>query len=317
MNYLSITNENFPESNAYVISGEEQGLIFEAQEKIEKHYLINSSDFDKTILDDENFTSNNFICAVNQMPFFTSKRIVVVKNIQKLLDNEKKAITEYLNCPNDATVTIFVDNLNNGVFKEFEKYCEKIECRKLTNEDLKKFIIGSLEKVNKTISTQSCNLLINLCFSNLQLISNEIVKLSFNDSDEITDDIIVGLVPYNMEYEIYELTNALSIKQADKAIKILDDMLKNNISALGLISNNFRRMFYSAISDNLSVGELAKMFKVKEFAITKLRQQAKNFGVKNLKRINELIQEVDYLFKSGQMNVENATYYLVFNILKN
>ena len=51
-------------------------------------------------------------------------------------------------------------------------------------------------------------------------------------------------------------------------------------------------------------------------AITKAKQQASNFTAIALKKIIELILNVDYMIKSGQMSAENAIHYLIFSIME-
>ena len=57
------------------------------------------------------------------------------------------------------------------------------------------------------------------------------------------------------------------------------------------------------------------MFDVKPFAILKARNQSKYFSKVQLKNILSLLEEVDFMIKSGQMQAENALYYLTFKIL--
>ena len=84
---------------------------------------------------------------------------------------------------------------------------------------------------------------------------------------------------------------------------------------ISAIAGNFRRMFLSVITTNLTNEQIAQELKVKPYAILKAKETAAKFSVKNLKRIHELLQEVDFKLKNGKMSAENCVYYLVFNIL--
>ena len=61
--------------------------------------------------------------------------------------------------------------------------------------------------------------------------------------------------------------------------------------------------------------ELAELLNVKEYAIVKARTLAKNFTKLQLKNIYEMLNDVDFYIKNGQMQIENALYYLIFGIL--
>ena len=89
---------------------------------------------------------------------------------------------------------------------------------------------------------------------------------------------------------------------------------KKDYSILGLITNHFRRIIFCGLSDYTNE-ELADMLKVKPFAVLKARNQSKLYSKIQLKKILELLEELDFMIKSGKMQYENAIYYLVFNIL--
>ena len=133
----------------------------------------------------------------------------------------------------------------------------------------------------------------------------------------ITKKDIDEIATKSEEVVVFELTTALSTKNTDKAIYLLKKLMGSpdqNSKLFALISSNFRRMFFASISkqDNAT---LAKQFGVKEFAIVKAKEQAKNFSPKKLKNICELLSDIDYYSKSGQMSQENALYFLCFSIL--
>ena len=61
--------------------------------------------------------------------------------------------------------------------------------------------------------------------------------------------------------------------------------------------------------------ELADLLGVKEYAIIVAKRLSKNFSKLQLKNIYEMTSDVDFYIKNGQMQVENALFYLVFGIL--
>ena len=105
----------------------------------------------------------------------------------------------------------------------------------------------------------------------------------------------------------------MNVKNGDKAIKILDQIGKEQ-GILGLITNHFRRLFFISTSE-LDDKTLANLLNVKEYAIKKQREQTKNFSKIQLKRIFEMLEDVDFKIKSGAMLSENALYFLVLSIL--
>ena len=131
--------------------------------------------------------------------------------------------------------------------------------------------------------------------------------------DLITKAVVDAVVIKDAEYTVFELTDALGKKDGDRAMKLLSLMEKEQ-GVLSLISNHFRRLFFIGISD-MTNAELASYLGVKEYAVVKARGQIKEFSKNQLRKINQLLEEIDYSIKSGAMQATNALYYLVFNIL--
>ena len=115
------------------------------------------------------------------------------------------------------------------------------------------------------------------------------------------------------EYMVFELTESLGAKKTSRAIELLNLMLKQQ-GLLALITNHFRRLFFISISDQDNK-TLANLLGVKEYAVAKMRTQVKNFSKVQLKKIYSLLEEVDYMIKSGAMLQDTALNYLVFSIL--
>ena len=90
--------------------------------------------------------------------------------------------------------------------------------------------------------------------------------------------------------------------------------MEKDTKTFALVLNHFRRLFFVAVSD-MNDKELSELLGVKEFAVTKARTLAKNFTKLQLKNIYEMLNDVDFYIKNGQMQIENALYYLIFGIL--
>ena len=144
---------------------------------------------------------------------------------------------------------------------------------------------------------------------------NELAKLECYDLESplITKKMVDEIAIKDVEFSVFELTDALSKKKGDKAIKLLK-LMEKDPGVFSLISNHFRRLFYVSISD-MTNSELAALLNVKEYAIVKARELARGFSKAQLKKINALLEELDYNVKSGKLLASNALHLLVFNII--
>ena len=300
--------------NVYMLIGQDAYLRQTSVKLIKKATVSNLTEsFDESIFNNENFDLTKIDEAVNSLPFGDGYKLVVLKEIPKLLEADKKQLEKIIeNVPPSTCIVLdMAENINN--FKQGEI----IDCSSLDVLTLNKYINVECKKQNVNIEKDAANLLIEYTSASLTEIITELPKLLayVNFEGIITVDVVKKLVKPNEDFQVFELTESLGTKNKEKSIKILNLMLKNkDVGILALISNHFRRIVFAGIS-NYSNEELADMFKVKPYAIQKARIQSGFFTKIQLKNILNLLDDVDFMIKSGKMQNENALYYLIFKIL--
>ena len=296
--------------NVYLLSGDDSYLKQTAYKLIRKASIVEDLAYlNESKFDNENWNVEKFEEAAFSMPIAGDFKLVQVKNLEKISEKEKQAIQNIVNSI-PPTTCVVIDlgknlKLTGG---------EIVDCSNLDRQTLVKYINGEVLKNNKKISAEAASLLIEFCSSSLTKISSELPKLcAFADNIDV--ETIKQLVAPDEEYQIYELTEALGNRNKNKSIKLLSLMLEKKETALvSLISNHFRRVAFCSLSD-YSNDELAGMFDVKPYAVLKARNQSKFFSKVQLKNILALLEEVDFMIKSGKMQSDNAIYYLVLKIL--
>ncbi len=293
----------------YLVQGEDVLLYDRALALIKNACDVQLPEFNFLVFDDDSFDADAIIDACETLPMGSEKKVVLLKNISKITDAFKKKLQNYLKNAVASTVLVIFDFFNKFDFL----ICEKVSAKRLDDASLKELVASALQKEGKTISNEGVEKLIEACCNYYSLIKNELDKLIACDDFEITEKTIDQLVCKETEFTVFELTDALSKRDADKAINLLNLMDKDT-KTFSLVLNHFRRLFFVAVSD-LSDKQLAEALSVKEFAITKARSLSRNFTKLQLKNIYEMLNDVDFYIKNGQMQTENALYYLVFGIL--
>lgn len=297
----------------YLLEGDDYYLYDRAFSMIKKRAGVELEDFNLIKFDDENYSMNAVLDACEVMPMGSEYKLIVVKNVAKVTENDKKMLEKYLSSPVESSILVIFDYFDK--FSSLKNGCAFVDCKRFDRPTAMSVLVNEFSKRNKQISGEACETLLDYCNGYLTRAVNEVDKLSYYDLNEplVTKKLVDNLVNKDSEFIVYELTEALGQKNGDKALIILNQMIKEQ-GILGLITNHFRRLFFIAISD-LDDSSLASLLGVKEFAIKKQRGQVKNFSKMQLKKIYALLEEVDYNIKSGAMLQENALYYLVLSIL--
>lgn len=293
----------------YLVQGEDILLYDKSLDLIKKACNLQLEEFNFTIFDDDSFDGNAVIDACETLPIASDKKVILLKNITKFDKNFKEKLKDYLKKPVESTCLVIFDFFNKFDFI----ISEKVSAKRLDDKSLTEIVVAELKNCDKTITPKACEQLIESCCNYYSLIKNELSKLAVCDESEIDEKIIENLVCKETEFTVFELTDALSKRDASKAVELLNVMDKDT-KTFALVLNHFRRLFFVAISD-LGDKDLADLLSVKEFAITKARALSKNFTKLQLKNIYEMLNDVDFYIKNGQMQIENALYYLIFGIL--
>ena len=311
-------------SGVYRIYGEDLFIMQTVVEKIKNKCDNQMGLLNQTYFDNENFNVDQLINICEQIPMFAGKRFVLVRNIEKVSEGDMKKLVAYSKSPSNECVLVLWEKLEGKVFAKVN--AKEIECKKLSMLEIKKLVFQEFETFGRGITQDASSLLIEFCLRDLQLIKNEIFKLTYANLGLNVDgshrtvlevDDIKKHVFQNEEYSIFEITSSLTKGQGDRAIILLNKMLEimEFTAILGLISAHFRRMYYSVISEGTDL-EIASFLGVKPFAVTNAKSLAKGIKPRNLVNIISLILEIDFSIKNGDMTAENAMYYLVFKIIK-
>jgi DNA polymerase-3 subunit delta len=305
----------------YLIFGSDLFLKQKAEELIKEAVIEDNSELNLLTFTTDKIDPIKVIDACNTLPFFANKKMVIVKEYEKKSsDAFIKKLEEYVSTPNESTCLVLVADANSNYFEPLKKFAEVVDCNPLKRELIERIIEAELKQKNKTIDLIARELLIDYCSSDMSRITMELKKLvqQMEDENKISVEHIKNNVSKDLEFEIYELTGALSQKNAKEAYAMVQKLLedKNTVSSLfQIIYKHFRRMFYIALNETMSNKDLAEQLQVKEYAVKKTAELVKNFSVTKLKNINELCSELDYKVKTGKLNAEEALYFFVLSII--
>lgn len=308
--------------NAYLLSGVDEFLLSSAYSLILKfaklEYIdLNLIEFKEGVIDCE-----DVVRALNTLPVFCDKKVVYLDlRMSKTSDiKNPKVVDSYLKSPNPTSILI-VNIGSNSSLKCFDsKLFTMVDCDRLSFNIVSLKIKQLAEKDGKKIGNDAIKLLNDYTLGDLAKIIVELKKLCayVGDSEEIKTSDIVSLVTPSMEYQIFELTEALSKKDSKKVFAIIDDMKskKDEFRTLpAIIFSHFRRLFMVALNTDRSRLELSQMLGVKEYAVKMTMAQVALFTKSQLKKINELCVKTDFDLKQSNISIENAVNLIIMNIL--
>ncbi len=206
----------------------------------EKISLQLSSEFDKEVFYGEDTNMLDIINFASAFPFGSGKKFVTVKDFEKIKD--KKNLIRYIESPADFTFLVIINNgtISNPDSALFETLNSKgfiYEAKELKGNSLNEWLIGYAESKGKVLSRENAQFLVDIVGENRAMLEAQIEKITvfLNQEKEITLEIIRSLSTALKEYTIFDLQNALALKNKEESLKIAFSLLEKGAEPTYLI----------------------------------------------------------------------------------
>lgn len=295
----------------YLIYGKDAYLRELALKRI-KDKVLSAPELNLNVFDGEYCRQHpdELVSALMQYPFMSEKRVVLVREYNPTLtDLKNKGISGYFNNPPDSSVLVIVNRAASRQLSGLPNITE-VPCDEAGQDSIVRYIKASLKNAGLSVSDADARVIIGYCKSEMTRISGEVKKLAAYcyGAGEVKRADIDALVNKDSDYRIYEFTDMVVRKNNDRAYEIMNELLADDADYQRLFTSlyyHFRRLFFSLISDG-NAAALSEFLDVKEFAVTKYREQAAAFGPKRLKEIMDMFVRLDTGYKTGRISILQA-----------
>ncbi len=305
---------------AYLISGDDRYLCYDALKKIEDALSITIKDMNTVTISGEQTTAKDIVDCANMYPFGDMYRLVVVKNFAPTKNKtEFEVLQKYVTQPLGSTVLVFF-NPDSAEFYKNMKGLTAVDCSKIDAKTISAFVKNFLAKNDISSTEDAIAKLIMYCSEDMARITNELEKLAAYVAKEkvLTTDIVEKFVVQDKDYQVFQLAEFIAKRDAKNAIDLVDSFMIKPGAGYTILSpllNNYRRALFVSINSTKTPSELASLLGIKEFAVKMLKNQVACFNPKQLKQIVDIIADYDRKIKVGEMKENIAIKTIVFNIL--
>ncbi len=282
-------------------------------------------DFNLDVLYGPDTKAAKVISIARSFPMMAERRVVVVKDIQKMPAAEVKQILEYAKKPNPTTIFVVVartGDLRQKGLDAFKKAGKFIECKPLYENRIAPWIEEEVRNRGKNIARDAAASLAMQVGTNLQEVSNEIDKLLIylGDQSEITSQDVAAVAGFRKEYSIFALQNALGEKNLKLALDIYDQL--QSAAPPQTILFQLTRFFTNLmIATGFKPGgqndsELAKLTRTHVFFVKDLHRFKQKYTIGMLENALENIRHVDFALKTFSVDQSMLVQLLFIHIVR-
>lgn len=212
----------------YFLYGEESLIVDEIVDAIVGGAVEESmKGFNLDILQGNDVSAQNVIDIALSFPMMAERRVVVVKDVDRL--SGKEALEAYCERPSPTTVLVLTagePDLRRRPYPALRKAAAGGECAALRDDEVDAWIESRSEHLKTRIAPDAVELLHASVGNSLRDLNSQLEKLSLAAGpDGITAEVVEATVGVSREYSIFELTKAVGSKNKPRAIEIAERML--------------------------------------------------------------------------------------------
>ncbi len=309
-----IANKSF--KNIYLLFGKEHYLLKENREKLLSALgVTDRSDMNFTLLSEKNFNVPSLISDSDTLPFFAERRVILVEESGFFKGNkkDKDSLVKYIPDIPSTTVIVFVESevdKRDKLYKAVNKYGTAEEFVKGDQNELFRWIGGRLNEDGLRMKRDAWSEFYMRCSSSMDLMDAEYQKLSAYcwEKKHIEKADVEAVCSNASETKIFELSDAISERNAAKVFNVYHDMLRQNESApgiLSLIERQLTSLYNLKIMDRdgVSFADKKKYLGISyDFIIKKMETYQKRFKEEELRELLSRAADLECDFKNGKID---------------
>jgi DNA polymerase-3 subunit delta len=181
----------------------------------------------------------------------------------------------------------------------------------LNNQEVALWMDSLVRQAGLELDYQAKQILTATLGSDLWALNSELAKLihyklALGDSNIINAETVLAMLGTKNEENIFALTDAISNKNKQQAVKLLEEQLQEGVSEVYLLTMLTRQVkillaIRASLDNGKSAHDIGTKMKLHPYVLQKGINQARNFNLAYLKSFLTALVRLDYSYKSGRL----------------
>ena len=231
----------------YILAGEEQFLLDEALDKLEKALSIDTLNRESMHLPEA--AVDSIIMAMQTMPFFSDRRLVIVRDAQKLKASETEKLTTFIAHPSASTCLVLL--WNDRIPKDAKKDVKKIalfaaaersgavvDFKPLYERELPSWIQQRCALLGKRMDSEAAMHLMSESGPGLLDLAGEIEKLALyvGNNTKITARDVEEAGGHTRQSDLNSFSEALESRDTELSLRTAENLLRDGEPVLKILA---------------------------------------------------------------------------------
>lgn len=299
-------------SSVYVLCGDEVFLVEESVRLLKSKVLDEASvDFNYDSFIGGEASGADVRDAVEMLPMMGDRRMVLLRGAESFKEKDWNELYDVIDRPVDSTVFVVTcESLDKRKkpYKKLSKNSVWVDLSRPYENQIPQWIDYLSFRQEVKISREAGALLLQFVGSNLTELNNEIEKLKnfIGDREEISEQDVLQVVSRSRVDRIFDLTDAIGVKDKAKALTMLAHLLEHGqseVGAVALLNRHFRILSQLKALSSLSLTgpKICSKVGIPQFLLNNYMGQARIWSESKIVRIFSLLALTDRALKSSNV----------------
>jgi DNA polymerase-3 subunit delta len=316
------TKHNF----VYVIAGQETSLVNAWCDKLLDQVIEPQQRATGLFnVDTAQVTATEILDELRTLPFLTDKRVVLIKDAEKFVSENRELLEKYFDkpCPTGILIlTVKSWDARTRLAKKLPKIGELITVQPPKTSQLPaKLVEYARDAHGKKLDYNAARLLVDLAGDNLVQLYSELDKLALfaNDQKSITPEHVESLTGNNRFFNAFAVIDSIitgnTAKAFDKVRVMFAEDKSSEYTVVGAFAFHFRRMFNAKVllEKGVSASEITKKMRIWSNTDAFFAQLRK-ISLKKIGAILQRLADIDYEIKTGKTKAQVAIEKLILKL---
>ena len=309
----------------YLLYGEETYLLEQQLKKIKKNFGELVKGINYIAIDENNV--DQLIADIETPAFGYPNKLIIARNTgifkregkgraggasKELKDKINDYLKDNVDMINDTVVLVFVEEEaeKNSIYNTIEKIGQVCNFEEQKPFQIIKRLKTICNRYKVNVDENVLQYFIECCGTNMQDLINETRKLIeyAGENGQIQKQDIDKLCIKKIESVIFDLTDNLGQKKVKEAMDVLYNLIaaKEPIQKILItLYNHFKKLYFVklAVANNKDVATSLNLKANQMFLVNKYKLQAKGFKTSELRKIIQELQDLDYNYKIGLIDL--------------
>jgi len=317
-----------PVNSIYVFYGEERFFFDILLAQLGDFVFKNKSDRDLNwhqFYGTEN-TLGEVLSTCVSYPMFADRKLVIVKEFDKLVMTEADSFLKYVHNPHPSTILVLMAEKwqKTKLFMEIQQNAVTVNCRTLSMGDLYKWVENKLKDAGIQFEKPTIGFLIENIGYNLLRLNLEIEKLInyVGTGGKINIDTVSAITGFTRDVSIFNFQKALGSRNLSKSLETGLLLLEQGelLSAiLPMLGNFFRRIWVVKYltRKNQNQKQILKQLNGHPYAYNDIFASIGNFSDRQIEMILRMLEESELLLKTSMKKELSILSMVCYHICKN